>query len=140
MRANSKSQFIAEVTNKTRADVKGGTLIDYNGQAKLLEYAQVPPEHVDDFKCVKTFKIFNTNNLWISLEAVKDRVEKGILDRDIIENHKTLDDGRNVIQLETAVGAAIKNFPGAFAINVPRSRFLPVKQTSGKFPDPGFFQ
>ena len=41
MRANSKSQFIAEVTNKTRADVKGGTLIDYNGQAKLLEYAQV---------------------------------------------------------------------------------------------------
>ena len=40
--------------------------------------------------------------------------------------------GRNIIQLETAVGAAIKNFAGAFAINVPRSRFLPVKHTSGR--------
>jgi UTP--glucose-1-phosphate uridylyltransferase len=31
--------------------------------------------------------------------------------------------------LETAAGAAIKNFKGACGINVPRSRFLPVKKT-----------
>jgi len=30
-----------EVTDKTRADIKGGTLIDYEGKAKLLEIAQV---------------------------------------------------------------------------------------------------
>lgn len=36
----------------------------------------------------------------------------------------------NVIQLETAVGAAIKCFDNALGINVPRSRFLPVKTTS----------
>ncbi len=36
----------------------------------------------------------------------------------------------NVIQLETASGAAIKSFNGALGINVPRSRFLPVKTTS----------
>ena len=38
--------------------------------------------------------------------------------------------GINVIQLETASGAAIKNFQNAIGINVPRSRFLPVKKTS----------
>jgi len=40
------------------------------------------------------------------------------------------DDGRAVIQLETAVGAAIKHFKAAKGINVPRSRFLPVKSCS----------
>jgi UTP--glucose-1-phosphate uridylyltransferase len=35
-----------------------------------------------------------------------------------------------VIQLETASGSAIINFEGACGINVPRSRFLPVKTTS----------
>lgn len=43
---------------------------------------------------------------------------------------KTLDGGLNVIQLETAVGAAMKSFDNALGINVPRSRFLPVKTTS----------
>lgn len=32
--------------------------------------------------------------------------------------------------METASGSAIKNFEGAIGINVPRSRFLPVKTTS----------
>ncbi|KAI1721062.1 UTP--glucose-1-phosphate uridylyltransferase domain-containing protein [Ditylenchus destructor] len=32
--------------------------------------------------------------------------------------------------LETAAGAAVKNFKGACGIVVPRSRFLPVKKTS----------
>ena len=32
--------------------------------------------------------------------------------------------------METASGAAIKNFQNAIGINVPRSRFLPVKKTS----------
>lgn len=43
---------------------------------------------------------------------------------------QTLDGGLNVIQLETAVGAAIKSFRNAMGINVPRSRFLPVKTSS----------
>ncbi|KAG7233790.1 hypothetical protein INR49_006584, partial [Caranx melampygus] len=42
----------------------------------------------------------------------------------------TLDGGLNVIQLETAVGAAIKRFDNALGVNVPRSRFLPVKTSS----------
>ncbi|ONM57074.1 UDP-glucose pyrophosphorylase2, partial [Zea mays] len=39
-------------------------------------------------------------------------------------------DGVKVLQLETAAGAAIRFFDKAIGINVPRSRFLPVKATS----------
>lgn len=52
------------------------------------------------------------------------------LNMETIINHKTLDNGLRVIQLETAVGAAMKCFEGCMGINVPRSRFLPVKKTS----------
>ena len=44
--AKSGAEFIMEVTDKTKADVKGGTLIEYDGGIRLLEIAQVPAEHV----------------------------------------------------------------------------------------------
>lgn len=47
---DSQSEFIMEVTDKTKADIKGGTLIDYEGHIRLLEVAQVPNEHIEDFK------------------------------------------------------------------------------------------
>ncbi|XP_062398168.1 UDP-glucose pyrophosphorylase 2a isoform X1 [Sardina pilchardus] len=128
--ADRRCEFVMEVTDKTRADVKGGTLTQYDGKLRLLEIAQVPKAHVDEFKSVTKFKIFNTNNLWISLPAIKRLQDKNALDMEIIVNPKTLDGGLNVIQLETAVGAAIKSFDNALGINVPRSRFLPVKTTS----------
>ncbi|KAI0234824.1 UTP--glucose-1-phosphate uridylyltransferase [Lamellibrachia satsuma] len=128
---NSVSRdFVMEVTDKTRADVKGGTLVEYNGKLRLLEIAQVPKEHVDEFKSVSKFKIFNTNNLWINMAAIQRVVEERTLHMDVIVNPKTLDCGLNVLQLETAVGAAIMNFDGAIGINVPRKRFRPVKTTS----------
>lgn len=52
------------------------------------------------------------------------------MELDIIVNPKTTDDGQAVIQLETAAGAAIKHFNNAHGVNVPRSRFLPVKSCS----------
>ncbi|KAH9830816.1 UTP-glucose-1-phosphate uridylyltransferase [Rhodofomes roseus] len=127
---DSQSEFIMEVTDKTKADVKGGTLIDYEGSIQLLEVAQVPSEHVEDFKSVRKFKIFNTNNLWLNLKAVKRIMEKGEMELEIIVNPKTTDDGQAVIQLETAAGAAIKHFQNGHGVNVPRSRFLPVKSCS----------
>ncbi|XP_023235569.1 UTP--glucose-1-phosphate uridylyltransferase-like isoform X1 [Centruroides sculpturatus] len=123
-------EFVMEVTDKTNADVKGGTLIQYEGKLRLLEIAQLPTEHVDDFKSVKKFKIFNTNNLWMRLQSISKLVQEGGLDMEIIVNNKHLDYGVNVIQLETAVGDAMKDFEGAIGVNVPRSRFLPVKKTS----------
>lgn len=127
------AEYIMELTDKTRADVKGGTLINYDGQVRLLEVAQVPKEHIDEFKNIRKFTNFNTNNLWINLKAVKRLVESGTLEMEIIPNAKTIvRDGHdiNVLQLETACGAAIRHFNGAHGVVVPRSRFLPVKTCS----------
>ncbi|EJD33220.1 UTP--glucose-1-phosphate uridylyltransferase [Auricularia subglabra TFB-10046 SS5] len=110
---DSQAEFLMELTDKTKADVKGGTLIDYDGQVRLLEIAQVPSEHVEDFKSIR-----------------KRLLDEGALELEIIVNPKVADDGTPVIQLETAVGAAIKHFKNAHGINVPRSRFLPVKSCS----------
>jgi hypothetical protein len=52
------------------------------------------------------------------------------MELEIIINPKVNDDGQAVVQLETAAGAAIKHFKNAHGINVPRSRFLPVKSCS----------
>jgi len=129
----NQSEFIMEVTNKTLSDVKGGTLIDYEGTIKLLEIAQVPSQHVQEFKSIKKFKIFNTNNLWIKISAIKEIVENGALHNiDVIPNEKT-HEGQRILQLETAAGAAIQFFKNAQAVNVPRNRFLPVKSTSDLF-------
>ncbi|CAH9089857.1 unnamed protein product [Cuscuta europaea] len=125
----NKNQYCMEVTPKTLADVKGGTLISYEGKVQLLEIAQVPDQHVNEFKSIEKFKIFNTNNLWVNLSAIKRLVEADALQMEIIPNPKEVD-GVKVLQLETAAGAAIKFFDRAIGVNVPRSRFLPVKATS----------
>ncbi|KAF4355703.1 hypothetical protein F8388_001061 [Cannabis sativa] len=125
----NKNEYCMEVTPKTLADVKGGTLISYEGRVQLLEIAQVPDEHVNEFKSIEKFKIFNTNNLWVNLKAIKRLVEADGLKMEIIPNPKEVD-GFKVLQLETAAGAAIKFFDNAIGVNVPRSRFLPVKATS----------
>ena len=77
-----------------------------------------------------SYRIFNTNSLWINIAAIKRVMEADGMDLEIIVNAKTTDAGEPVIQLETAVGAAIKHFRNAHGVNVPRSRFLPVKSCS----------
>jgi UTP--glucose-1-phosphate uridylyltransferase len=123
-------EFVMEVTDKTRSDVKGGTLIEYEGKVRLLEIAQVPKDKIDEFKSISKFKVFNTNNLWMKMSSINDLLGKNEISMELIMNKKITSSGLNVIQLETAVGAAIKNFKTAIGINVPRTRFLPVKQTS----------
>lgn len=122
--------YVMEVTDKTKADVKGGTLTYYQGSLRLLELAQVPKQHVDEFSSVRKFRIFNTNNLWINMQSIYDALTNRSLQMEVIVNVKTLDTGTVVIQLEEAAGAAIKSFRNALGMNVPRSRFLPVKTTS----------
>ncbi|MBC2899564.1 hypothetical protein CFC21_112394 [Triticum aestivum] len=126
---HKQNEYCMEVTPKTLADVKGGTLISYEGRVQLLEIAQVPDAHVNEFKSIEKFKIFNTNNLWVSLKAIKRLVEADALKMEIIPNPKEVE-GVKVLQLETAAGAAIRFFDHAIGMNVPRSRFLPVKATS----------
>merc|ERR1712072_1239843 len=81
-------------------------------------------------------KYFNTNNLWVDLPALKAAFDKneGALPMPVMKNGKTVDPrdkaSTKVLQLETAMGAAISSFEGATALLIPRSRFAPVKTTN----------
>lgn len=120
--------FLMEMTPKTPADVKGGTLYQQNGKLKLLEIARVPDNKIDEFCDQKKFKVFNTNNIWINLVALKNRLEKGSLHLTVLVNKKNIKDTK-VVQLETAIGSALECFEGAVGLTVSRERFLPVKKT-----------
>ncbi len=124
--------FILEVSEKTLADIKGGTLYQVNGKLGLLEAAQVPPEGMDEFCGVEKFKTFNTNSIWINLARLKEKLNEGSLDFPVIANPKTVN-GTPALQLETAMGFAVGLFDDAMGLVVPRSRFLPVKKTSDLF-------
>jgi UTP--glucose-1-phosphate uridylyltransferase len=53
----SGAEFVMEVTAKTDADVKGGTLVEYEGKVRLLELAQVPKNFVHEFTSLEKFKV-----------------------------------------------------------------------------------
>ncbi len=136
--AESGSPFLMEVTRRTAADRKGGHLAVRKADGRLLlrEVAQCPDEDLEAFQDIARHRYFNTNSLWIRLDLLKEQLEAndGALPLPMIRNSKTVDprDKKStpVVQLETAMGAAIECFQGASAIEVPRSRFAPVKTTS----------
>ncbi len=129
--------FLMEVVQGTEADRKGGHIARRrsDGQLVLRETAQTPPEDEDSFRDYRRWRFYNTNNLWIDLEILADTLEAsdGVLELPLIVNRKTVDprdaDSTPVIQLESAMGAAIESFPGAGLLLVPRTRFVPVKTT-----------
>jgi UTP--glucose-1-phosphate uridylyltransferase len=131
------ADFMMEVADRTPADRKGGHLCRLkDGRLALRESAQCPPEEAEEFQDINRYRFFNTNNLWFSLSALADLLDhhQGVLPLDTIVNHKTLDprdpESPRVVQLESAMGAAISLFDHATAIRVPRSRFSPVKNTN----------
>ncbi len=136
--AESGVPFVMEVTRRTEADKKGGHLATRksDGQPLLREIAQCPDEDVAAFQDITKHRYFNTNNLWIRLDALQNYLSAngGVLPLPVIRNVKTVDPRDaatpQVYQLETAMGAAIQCFPGARAVCVPRSRFFPVKTCS----------
>jgi UTP--glucose-1-phosphate uridylyltransferase len=130
--------FVMEVADRTEADRKGGHIARRRDGSGLVlrEIAQTPDEDVGAFQDTARHRYFNTNSLWLDLRALAVRLREagGVLDLPLIVNRKTVDPrdkaSEPVIQLETAMGAAIGALPGAQAIRVPRSRFGPVKTTS----------
>merc|ERR1712224_789588 len=86
------------------------------------------------FQDTSKYTYFNTNNLWVDLEKLKQAFDKmgGAIPLPVMLNDKTVDPrdkkSTKVIQLETAMGAAISCFEGAKAICIPRTRFAPVKK------------
>jgi len=135
--AKGGKPFAMECAQRTDADKKGGHLAQSStGGLLLRESAQCPDEDEKEFQNVGKYKYFNTNNLWVNLQALKETMDanEGVLPLPVIKNSKTVDPrdkkSTKVLQLETAMGAAISSFPTAGAILIPRERFAPVKTTN----------
>ena len=136
--ADENIPFLMEVTRRTEADSKGGHLAERasDGQMLLREVAQCPDEDLKSFQNISKHQFFNTNNLWLHLPTLKKVLDEqgGVMELPVILNSKTVDPrdktSPKVYQLETAMGSAIECFPGASALDVPRSRFAPVKKTT----------
>jgi UTP--glucose-1-phosphate uridylyltransferase len=128
--------FVMEVVRGTAADRKGGHIARRreDGRIVLRETAQTPPDD-DSFTDVERWRYYNTNNLWVDLKALKRLLQDDPAGPHLplIVNRKTVDprnpDSTPVLQLETAMGAAIGAIEGARAVLVPRTRFAPVKTT-----------
>ncbi|PIA60555.1 hypothetical protein AQUCO_00300207v1 [Aquilegia coerulea] len=104
----NECEYCMEVTPKTLADGKGGTLISYEEKLQLMEIAQVPGERVNEFKSMEKFNIFNTNNLWVNLKGIKRLAEADAFKMEIIPIFKEVEGGK-ALQLEMAAGAAIRS-------------------------------
>ena len=134
--AQTGAPFLMEVTARTLSDRKGGHLAARGDQLLLRESAQCPDADMDAFQDISKHRYFNTNNLWLRLDRLRDALaaSDGSLPLPLIRNQKTVDPrdkhSPQVFQLETAMGAAIECFPDARAVDVPRSRFAPVKTTA----------
>jgi UTP--glucose-1-phosphate uridylyltransferase len=130
--------FLSESTDRTEGDRKGGHLARRrsDGGLVLRETAQTPDEDREAFEDVSRHRYFNCNNVWVDLRALRQKLSEGdgVLGLPMIVNRKTVDpndaSSPAVVQLETAMGAAIGVFDGAGALRVPRGRFTPVKTTS----------
>ena len=49
---------------------------------------------MDEFKSIKKFKVFNTNNLWVSLRAIQKLLEEDRMRVEVIVNRKVRGDIR----------------------------------------------
>ncbi|MDQ6779020.1 MAG: UTP--glucose-1-phosphate uridylyltransferase [Actinomycetota bacterium] len=129
--------FLMEVVEGTEADRKGGHIAcrRADGRLVLRETAQTPTEDLDSFRDYRRWRYYNSNSLWVDLEALAATLDEndGVLELPLIVNRKTVDprDSQSpaVLQLESAMGAAIGSFAGAGLLLVPRTRFVPVKTT-----------
>jgi UTP--glucose-1-phosphate uridylyltransferase len=127
---DTKLEFAMEITPKSPADLKGGVLFRRRGfrNISLLETAQVEDEHIKDFEDTSRFPYFSINNLYVHLETLRDRLATG-LSLSLIVNPKKWE-GKDVLQLEAAMGSACENFANMKVIRVARDRFAPVKNCS----------
>ena len=135
--AASGAPFAIEAVRRTPSDRKGGHFARRrsDGRIVLRETAQTRPEDAEALGDLSRHRFMSTNNLWFDLRAMRDELDRrdGVLGLAMIKNAKTVDpgdpDSPEVIQIESAMGAAIEVFDGARTIEVERDRFVPVKTT-----------
>ncbi len=136
--AGSGAPFAIEAVRRTASDRKGGHFArrTRDGRIVLRESAQTLPEDREALADLNRHKYCSTNNLWFDLAAMREAldVRGGILGLPLIRNVKHVDpadpSSPEVVQVETAMGAAIEVFEGARTIEVGRDRFVPVKTTN----------
>lgn len=135
--AASGAPFAIEAVRRTQSDRKGGhfAIRKSDGRIVLRETAQTLEEDKEALADLSRHRFTSTNSLWFDVEAMRSTLteRQGVLGLPLIRNHKTVDpsdpDSPEVIQIETAMGAAIEVFDGARTIEVGRDRFVPVKTT-----------
>jgi UTP--glucose-1-phosphate uridylyltransferase len=136
--ADSGAPFAIEAVPRTPSDRKGGHFVRRrsDGRIVLRETAQTLEEDAEAVADPDRHRFMSTNNLWFDLRAMKTELERrgGILGLPLIRNLKHVDpkdpSTPEVIQIETAMGAAIEIFEGSRTIEVTRARFVPVKTTN----------
>ena len=136
--AATGAPYAAEVCPRTPNDRKGGHLAIRRSDGRLIlrDSAQTADADQRFFTDERVHPFFHANNLWFDLAQLRDALvaRRGLLGLPLIRNVKTVDPtdpaSPRVIQLESAMGAAIEVFDGARAIAVGRDRFLPVKTTN----------
>ena len=136
--ATSGAPFAIEAVRRTPSDRKGGHFArrKSDGRIVLRETAQTLPEDAAALADLDRHKFCSTNNLWFDLAAMKHAldVRQGILGLPLIRNVKHVDPSDTstpeVVQVETAMGAAVEVFEGSRLIEVGRDRFVPVKTTN----------
>jgi UTP--glucose-1-phosphate uridylyltransferase len=136
--AASGAPFAIEAVRRTASDRKGGHFArrKSDGRIVLRETAQTSSEDQKALADLDRHRFCSTNNLWFDLRAMTEALDarQGILGLPLIRNVKTVDPSDpttpEVIQIETAMGAAIEVFEGARTIEVGRNRFVPVKTTN----------
>jgi UTP--glucose-1-phosphate uridylyltransferase len=136
--AESEAPFAIEAVRRTSSDRKGGHFArrKSDGRIVLRETAQTSKKDQAALADLDRHRFCSTNNLWFDLRAMNDALDArhGILGLPLIRNVKTVDptdpSSPEVIQVETAMGAAIEVFEGARTIEVGRDRFVPVKTTN----------
>jgi UTP--glucose-1-phosphate uridylyltransferase len=108
--------FLMEVVRGTAADRKGGHIAKRRRDSRLIlrETAQTPQDDQESFRDYRRWRYYNTNSLWVDLAVLAERfADGGTLELPVIVNRKTVDG----------------SFPGARVLEVPRTRFVPVKTT-----------
>jgi UDP-N-acetylglucosamine pyrophosphorylase len=134
--ATTNASFMMECCERTENDKKGGHLAIRTSDKHLIlrESAMCAADDEAAIQDITKHRFFNTNNLWIRIDKLQEIVNKfgGYIPLPMIMNNKTVDPkddaSQKVVQLETAMGAAIECFDGASAVVVPRTRFAPVKK------------
>jgi UTP--glucose-1-phosphate uridylyltransferase len=136
--AHSGAPFAIEAVRRTASDRKGGHFArrKADGRIVLRETAQTSEQDRKALQDLERHRYCSTNNLWFDLTRMRDEITRrdGILGLPLIRNEKNVDPGDakspKVIQVETAMGAAIEVFPDSRTIEVGRDRFVPVKTTN----------